>query len=162
MGGEGNDSQAIAWQKHPHPPSSVAHLERTTSSKLQRQGQPKAGARLHPCSIRQECPRSTQQPVGTQHAGLKHHQLGSGWHQCLREWGHHVPKAGIPQPQQPRGRSRANVKEQPWLSAPRSLGGQSWHGAISRHRRPRVAAEGELFDLHLLCLYYLSRVNKCR
>lgn len=29
-------------------------------------------------------------------------------------------------------------------------------------QQPSTAAEGELFDLYLFCLYYLSRVNKCR
>lgn len=63
--------------------------------------------------------------------------------------------------------SLANVKKQLRPSEPRSLGGQSWHGGISVQnvqtcsaRWPSVAAEGELFDLYLFCLYYLSRVNK--
>lgn len=30
--GKGNNSEAILWQKHSHPPSSEAHLERTASS----------------------------------------------------------------------------------------------------------------------------------
>lgn len=68
--GKGNNSEAILWQKHSHPPSSEAHLERTASST--------AGA----------------------------------------------PRLAFPNPKNPCGHSRG-IKKQPWLSSPRSLGGQS-------------------------------------